>query len=160
MTAKRGSRVVLVDADALDGAGCCALARGELGALEGGAGGRAAGEEAAAVAQHDLGIGADIDHQHHLVLEVRAFGEQHARGVGADMAGDAGQRVDAGGIVDRGEADLGGVELDGAVGGEREGGAAELGRVDAEQEVVHDRVADEDQLEDVVGVDHRLGGEL
>ena len=29
-----------------------------------------------------------------------------------------------------------------------------------EQQVVHDRVADEDQLEDVVGVDHRLGGEL
>jgi hypothetical protein len=46
------------------------------------------------------------------------------------------------------------------VGGERERRAAELGRVDAEQEVVHDRVADEGQLEDLAGVDPGAGGDL
>ena len=48
MTRKRGSRVDGVDLDPLDGAGGGALARGDLRALEGGAGGRGAGEHLAA----------------------------------------------------------------------------------------------------------------
>ena len=51
------------------------------------------GEEQAsrrcAVAEHDLGIGADIDEERELVAGIGRLGEDHAGGVGADMAGDA-----------------------------------------------------------------------
>ena len=67
---------------------------GDFGALEGRAGRRGGGNDAVAVAEHDLGIGADIDQQHHLVLAMRAFRQRRAGGVRADMAGDAGQRVE------------------------------------------------------------------
>jgi hypothetical protein len=95
-----------IDADALDGAGSGALAAGDLRTLEGRAGGRGGGDGAFRIAKHDLGIGADIDQQHHLVLAVRAFGQRCGRGVGADMAGDAGQHIDPRAGVER-QADLG-----------------------------------------------------
>ena len=75
------------------------------------------------------------------------LGEGDGGGVGADVAGDAGQDVDAGVLV-QAELDLLGPEVQRVGGGEREGGLAELGRVDAEDEVVHDRVADDHRLED------------
>jgi hypothetical protein len=59
--------VAAVDPDPLDGARRGALARGELRALEGGAGGRGAGEDAVSVAEHDFGIGADIGDEHQFV---------------------------------------------------------------------------------------------
>ena len=43
-----------------------------------------------------------------------------------------------------------------AVDGERERRAAELGRVEAEEEVMHDRVADHRHLDDVAARDPRL----
>jgi hypothetical protein len=46
------------------------------------------------------------------------------------------------------------------VGGKGERRAAELGRIDAEQQVVHDRIADEGQLQDLACVDPRLGRHL
>ena len=46
------------------------------------------------------------------------------------------------------ELDLLGPEVERVGGGEREGRLAELGRVDAEEQVVHDRVADDHRLED------------
>ncbi len=144
-----------IDADALDGAGRGALAGGDFGALEGRAGGRGGGDDALPVAQHDLGIGADIDQQHHLVLPVRAFGQRRAGGIGADMAGDAGQHVDARAAIDV-EVDLARPGVDRAGDGEREGRLAELGRVDAEEQMVHDRIADEDGIENVVAVDAAL----
>ena len=130
-----------------------------LGALEGGAGRRGAGEDAVAVAEQDLGVGADVDDEHQLVGLVRGLGEGDGGGVGADVAGDAGQDVDAGVRV-QAELDLGRPEHQARGGGEREGGLAELGRVDAEQEVVHDRVADDHRLEDQLRVDAGLGGGL
>ena len=50
--------------------------------------------------------------------------------------------------------------VDGQVGGERERRRAERRRIDAEQEVVHDRVADGDQVEHVVPLDAGVRGEL
>ena len=85
-----------VDAHPLDGAGRGPLAAGDLRALEGRAGRRGGGEQPVPVAQHDLGIGADVDDQGHLVDEMRRLGEDDAGGIGADMAGDAGQHVDPG----------------------------------------------------------------
>src|SRR3546814_16625550 len=83
-----------VDAHALDGAGRRALAAGDLRALEGGAGRRRAGQQAVAVAEHDLGIGAAVDHPGHLVGLVRRFREDHAGGHGADVAGAPGPPLD------------------------------------------------------------------
>ena len=53
------------------------------------------GEEQASrpsrVAEQDLGVGADVGDQRQLVAQIGPFGERDAGGVGADMAGDAGQ---------------------------------------------------------------------
>ena len=68
MTLKRGSSVCGIDAHALDGAGRGALAAGDLRALEGRAGRARAGEQPLAVAEHDLGVGADVDEQRDLVV--------------------------------------------------------------------------------------------
>ena len=91
------------------------------------------------------------------------LGEGDRGGVGADVAGDAGQEVDAGVLV-QAELDLLGPEVERVGGGEREGRHAELGRVDAEDEVVHDRVADDHRLEDELardaGLGRRLAGEV
>ena len=71
---------VRVDAHPLDRAGRGALAAADLGALEGRAGGARRGEQAVAVAEHDLGVGADVDDQVALVVRaVRALGEDHRR---------------------------------------------------------------------------------
>ena len=83
------------------------------------------GEEQArtrvAVAEQDLGVGADVDHEHQLLGAVGGLGEGDGGGVGADVAGDAGQDVDAGVLV-QAELDLLGPEVEGVGGGEREGG--------------------------------------
>ena len=148
-----------VDLDALDGTGRGALAGGDSGALEGGAGRGGAGEDAGGVAEEDLGVGTDVDDEHQLLGAVRALGERHRGGVGTDVAGDAGQDVDARVGVEA-EVDLLGPEVERVGGGEGEGRLAELGRVDAEQEVVHDRVADDHRLEDQRAVDPGLGRRL
>ena len=112
-----------------------------------GPGGRGAGEDAVAVAEQDLGVGADVDDEHQLVGELRRLGEGDRGGVGADVAGDAGQEVDAA-RPGAGGARSPRPRLQRVGGGQREGRLAELGRVDAEHEVVHDRVADDHRLED------------
>ena len=149
ITLKRGSRVARIDPHPLDRARRGALAAADLRALERRPGRRRGGEQALAVAEHDLGIGADVDDQRHLVGEVRRLGQDHAGGVGADMAGDAGQHVDPGVGMHASEVELARPERHRLVGGERERRAAELGRIDAEQQVMHDRIADEGQLQDV-----------
>ena len=97
MTRKRGSSVVAVDPDALDRARRGALARRDLGALEGRAGRRRRGEQAVLVAEHDLGVRPDVDDQ----LDrprTRAAPRRGSRpAVSApDVAGDARQDVDPG----------------------------------------------------------------
>jgi hypothetical protein len=71
ITLKRGSSVARVDAHALDRARRGALAAGDLRALEGRAGRRRAGEQARPVAEHDLGVGADVDEQRASLAAVR-----------------------------------------------------------------------------------------
>ena len=137
-----------VDAHALDRARRGALAAGDLRALEGGAGRRGAGEQALAIAEHDLRVGADVDEQRQLVAKVGRLGEHDAGRVGADMAGDAGQRIDEGAGRDV-EAEVSRARLVGAVDRQREGRAAEFGRIEAEEEMMHDRIADQRDLEDL-----------
>jgi hypothetical protein len=138
-----------VDAHPLDGAGGGALAAGDLRPLEGRPGRRGTGQQALLVAEHDLGVGADVDHQGHLVAQVRTFRQDDAGRVGAHVAGDAGQDIGAGVGMEM-EVELLGPEGDARVGGEREGRAAELRRIDAQQQVMHDRVADEGGVEDLL----------
>ena len=58
-----------VDADPLDRAGRRPLAAADLRALERRAGRARRGEQPLAVAEHDLGVGADVDDEVHLVAE-------------------------------------------------------------------------------------------
>ena len=84
-----------VDAHALDRAGGGALPAADLRTLERRPGRAGRGEQPLAVPEHDLGVRADVDDQVHLVEQVRALGEDHAGGVGADVTGDARQHVHA-----------------------------------------------------------------
>ena len=156
MTRKRGSSVVAVDADPLDGAGRGALAADDLGALEGRAGRARRGEQPAPVAEHDLGVRADVDDERHPLGVVRLLGQDHAGRVGARRGRrcTAGRRPARPGWARRPSSAA--VVLDGPIGRQRERRAAERRRVDAEQEVVHDRVADDRQLEDLGSLDAGL----
>ena len=140
-----------------------ALPARDLRALERRPRGARGGEQAFAVAEHDLGVRPDVDQEAHLVGEVRRLGEHDAGGVRADVAGDARQHVRARSRV-HGEAELARGQSQGLVDREGERRAAERRRVDPEQEVVHDRVADERDLEHVRAFDsgarRELGREL
>ena len=103
-----------------------------------------------AVAEHDFGVGADIDEEGDIVARVGRFGEDHAGGIGADMAGDQRQGVDEGPRRD-GKPEVAGGRIQRLVDSERERRAAELDRVEAEIEVMHDRVADRGHLDDQAG---------
>ena len=70
-------------------------------------------------------------------------------GVRPDVAGDAGQDVDPRAGV-QGQVERVGGGPDRSIRGQGERRRAERDRVDPEDEVVHDRVADEDELEDLV----------
>ena len=137
-----------VDPDALDRAGRGALAAADLRALERRPGGAGRGELAVRVAEHDLGVGADVDEQLHALAAVRTLGEDRRGGVGADVAGDA--RADVHAPVGQREVEVGRGGGDAAVRGERERRLAERRGVDAEHDVMHDRVADEHHLEHAV----------
>src|SRR3954470_12144051 len=138
-----------VDADAFDRAGRGALTARDLRALEGGAGGARGGEQPVAVPEHDLGVRADVDQEIHDVLFVGRLRQDHPGGVGADVAGDQRQGVHTRARVGV-HADVASGNGERAIGDGRERGAAELRRVEPEDEVVHDWVPDHDELQYVV----------
>ena len=150
MIRKRGSSVVAVDPHPFDRAGRRPLPRRDLRALERRAG-RATRRRAAA-----RGCRARSPRS----SRRRRRAGPHPRRDAASRRGSrrpcprrrgrrctAARTTRAPGV--RGDAQLDGPGPDGPVRRERERRRAERGRVDAEQEVVHDRVADERQLEDV-----------
>ena len=148
-----------VDPDPLDGSGCGALAAADLRSLEGGPGRARGGDQPLAVPEDDLGVRADVHDEADLVGEMRRLGEDHSRRVGTDVPGDAGQDVRARPRVD-GQPELGCVEAEPRVERERERSAAELGRVDAEEQVVHDGIPHEGDLEHVRPLDARVPAQL
>ena len=95
MTRKRGSSVSRSIRTRSMAPGAARWPPRDLGALEGRAGRARRGEQPALVAEDDLGVRADVDDERHPLGLVRLLGEDHARRVGADVAGDAGQDVDA-----------------------------------------------------------------
>ena len=148
-----------VDADAFDRAWCRALAAADLGALECRTRRAGAGDQPPAVAEHDFGIRADIHEQRHLLGEIRALGEHHSRGVRAHMTRDAGQHVNSC-VAMQFEVDDIRPQRERMVDGQRERRAAEFHRIDAEQQMMHDRVADHGRFEDVFVRDARLARDV
>ena len=53
------------------------------------------------VAEQNLGVGADVGDQRQFVAQIGRLGERDAGRVGADVAGDAWQRIDMGAWRDR-----------------------------------------------------------
>jgi hypothetical protein len=146
-----------IDAHALDGAGRRALAGGDLRALEGRAGRRGAGDRSALRLPSTISALVPTSTSSIISSPVRAFGQRRAGGVGADMAGDAGQHIDPRAGIDGLMSISAGPNRERAGDGQREGRLAEFGRVDAEEQVVHDRIADEDQARECRARRRRLG---
>ena len=142
-----------VDLDALDGAGRGALAGGDLRALEGGAGGRGAGEHPA----RGCRAGSRRWCRRRRPASARRTGSAPRTAPPRRRPRPHGRRCRAGCRCARrgagGRSISVGPERQRVGGGEREGRLAELHRVDAEQQVVHHRVADDHRLEDQSGVD-------
>jgi hypothetical protein len=86
------------------------LAGGYLGPLKRRAGGGGAGEDAGFVAKQQFGIGADIDDQDHILGFVGFFGKGNGGAVSAHVACDAGQDINAGGVVDGGQIKIAGIQ--------------------------------------------------
>ena len=95
-----------IDPHPLHRAGGGPLAAADLGALEGRAGRAGRGQHPFPVAQHDLGVGAHVHHQHGLLGSVGPLGQGGRGRVGADVAGDARPHVQRG--VGQVDPDVGG----------------------------------------------------
>ena len=144
-----------VNAHALYRAGRGALPAADLRAFKRGPGRAGGRDHLARIAEHQLGIGADIHHQRDFLARMRRLGKRRRRGVGADMPGDARQKVGARAGVN---AQLQIIRARGhrRVGGQRKRRAAQFHRIDAEQQVMHDRIADQHQVQNIFGRDFRL----
>ena len=138
MTLKRGSSVSRSMRTRSIAPGRRALAAADLRALERGAGGARAGEQALLVAEHDLGIGAHVHQQGHFRGEIRPLGKHHARRIGADVTGDARQHIDPR-VAMQFQIDDVGPQGERVIDRERERRAAQFHRIDAKQQVMHDR---------------------
>jgi len=125
--------------------GSRALAAKDLRALEGGPGRRRAGEQAASVAEQKLGVGAEVGYQRQFVAQIGRLGERDAGRVGADVAGDAWQRIDIGAWREP-EAACARRRFVSAVDRQRERRDAKLGRIEAEKQMMHDRIAGDRRL--------------
>ncbi len=140
-----------VDAHALNRTGRGALTAADLRAFKRRAGGAGAGQHALVIAQHNLGIGSHIHQQSHRRIQVRPLGQDHSGGIGTHMTGDTGQHINTGVAVDR-EVNFRGPQGDGAVGRQRKRRAAQLHRVDTQQQVVHDGITDKGGFQNIGGL--------
>ena len=147
-----------IDADPLDCADGRALATADLRTLERRAGGARCREDCIDRTQDDLGVGADVDQQLGMRGAMRSFGENRGCGVGADVTGDARQEVD--GRVRESDVEIVRPGVDGFVGREFERCGTQRRRIDAEHEVMHDRIPDDHQVEHVRGIDRSRGDEF
>ena len=84
--------------------------------------------------------------------------KDRARCIRADVAGDAGQEVGAGAGV-HADLQLTSRRADRSVRGQRERRGSERNGIDPQDQVMHDRIADEGDLEDVGRVHARLLGQ-
>ena len=136
--------------DALDRALGRAHAAQDLPALERRAGGRGRRHHALVVAADDLAVRADVDEQPLLGLPREAGRHDVAHDVGADVRPDRREQRDAALGVD-GEAGVGRAQVLRLQERGDERRQRDRARVDAEQQVQHRGVADDDGLVDVLG---------
>ena len=155
---ERWFECLAVDPHTFDGARRRTLPAADLRTLERRTGRARRGVLAGAVAEHDLGVGADVDEQLHRVATVRALGEQGRRRVGADVTGDARPGVER--RRRQVEVEVARQADHGLIGRQHERRRPERCRIDAERDVMHDRVPDEHDLEDVLAVDPGVVDEL
>ena len=148
-----------IDPHPLDGTRCGSLARRDFSALKGRTRWRRSRDGLGRVAQDDFRIRADIDHQHDVIATMRAFRQCGSSGVRADMAGNTGQHIHAR-ARRQGEAIVRGAHLHRVRHSERKRRAAQFGRVDAQKQMMHDRIADEHRVENVDHLDVRLFGDI
>ena len=149
ITLKRGSSVIGVDPQPLNRTGRGTLTARNLRTFESRSGRRGGRQQRGAIAQYDFGIGADVDNQRHVVAKVRLFRQDHTGSVGAHMARNAWQHVDPCVCVDavRSTSVAHTVMLE--LVAKRKWRAAQLNRVNAEIQVMHDRVADHGDVEHI-----------
>ena len=110
------------------------------------AGGGRTGEHLRLVPQQNLGIGADIHDQHGFLGLVRLFGQRHRRAIRPDMPRDARQQIDPRGAVHRVEFQLACIETEAARRRQSERGLPQFHRINAQQQMMHHRIADKHQF--------------
>ena len=113
--------------------------------------GRGGSEQPLPRAQHDLRVRADVHQQRDLVGEIGRFREDRAGRVRANVPGDARQDVDPRAFV-AGQIQLARPNPHGRIRRERERRRSERHRVDAQEEVVHDRVAHDGEFENLLDI--------
>ena len=80
---------------------------------------------------------------------MRCLGKNHTGSIGADMTSDTGQHIDAPALVHI-KAKFGGAHLHRRIHCQRERRTAKLDRIDAKKKVMHDRIADQNDLDNIV----------
>ena len=151
--------VVVAHLDHLDGAVGRAHAALDRPALEGRTGGCGGRQDALAVAEHDLAVGADVDEETKPLVPVHPRGQHPGHDVAADVRAECGQQHRAGPRM-HGDAEVAGQQLGEDGGRHHERRDAERLGVDAEREGAHRRVAGQGDLVDLQGVDAGLGAHL
>ena len=144
-----GLQGVRVNAYPLNGARRGPLPATDLRPLKSRPGRARTGQQALPVAQHDFGIGTHIDQQADPLGEVGPLSQDHASCISPYMSGNTGQDINARIAVDV-KVNLHRPKRHGAVGGEGEGRAAKLHRVDTQQQVVHDGVTNKAGLQNIL----------
>jgi hypothetical protein len=101
-----------------------------------------------AVAQHNFGIGANVDEQLHCSAAVWTFRQNCRCGVGTNVTGDAWADVIA--SIWKCDSDLSCQTTHRFVGRQHKWCCSQWGRIDTQQNVMHDRITDHHDLEDFV----------
>ena len=152
--------VARVELDHLDRAVGRAHAAADRAALERRPGRRRGGQDAVAVAEHDLAVGADVDEQPGPLVAVHAGGEHAGDDVAADVRAEGREAATARARGCSVEPEVGGEQPAAARGGHHERRDAERLGVDAERQRGHRGVAGERDLVDLARVDPGLGADL
>ena len=138
--------------DALD----CAVGRPhpalDLAALERRTGRRRGAKDALGGTKHDLAIGADIDEDSDLLLSCEPGRDDAGDDVRPDVGADDGQGLDESRRMNL-QPDFTGAQVERFAKGRCERHHRDRRRIDAEQQVQHRRVADDDHFVDAIAVD-------
>ena len=108
------------------------------------------------MAQHDLGIGADIDQQHRAPGHHVQLAEVSTSGIRADMPADQRQHRNPRGFGNA-QVEAPGRSFKPVLDRQCEGRLPQLDRINPQEQVMHDRVADQHDLKDLVRPKVQLG---